>query len=93
MFNTTAPIKESGKGTIVYKNKWELFDQVIVSPGLLDDAGFHWKEGSSDRVDFPELLSQSPNSAVARPAGSYGFDGYQETGHSDHLPMSCVIEQ
>ena len=45
LFDTTAPIRADGKGTFVYENKWELLDHIIISPGLLDEAGFHWKDG------------------------------------------------
>lgn len=94
LFNTTAPIKESGKGTIVYKNKWELFDQVIVSPGLLDTAGFHWKKDSSRRIDFPELIFRpKSDEEIPRPNQVYTGKVFHKTGYSDHLPVGCVLVQ
>jgi endonuclease/exonuclease/phosphatase family metal-dependent hydrolase len=94
LFDTTAPIASANEGTIVYNNKWQLFDHIIVSAGMLDDDGFQWKNGSSQRVDYPELLYQPKYSGViARPSTTYSSDEYHKKGYSDHLPISCIIEQ
>ena len=58
MFDTTAQIKDAGTGTFVYKGKWDMLDHIIISPGLLDQDGFQWKEGSSERLEYPELFYQ-----------------------------------
>jgi len=93
MLDTTAHIKEEGQGTFVYDNKWDMLDHIIVSPGLLDSAGFRWKEGSSQRVDFPELLYQPKYPGViARPSTSYTKNDFHKNGYSDHLPLNCIIE-
>jgi endonuclease/exonuclease/phosphatase family metal-dependent hydrolase len=94
LLDTTAPIKDAGKGTIVYKNKWELLDHVIISPGLLDSAGFHWKKGSTRRVDFPELIFHPRGKdEIERPNQSYTRNDFHKTGYSDHLPVGCLIVQ
>jgi hypothetical protein len=94
LYNTTAAIRAANKGSFVWDDAWQLIDQIIVSPGLLDEAGFRWREGSSEQIEFPELLTQPTTSgSVSRPAATYSWDGYQENGHSDHLPMGCVIVQ
>jgi hypothetical protein len=94
MYNTTAPIQAAGKGTFVWDDQWNLIDQIIISPGLLDTAGYHWKEDSSERLEFSELFFQPPAAgAISRPAGSYSFGEYRETGYSDHLAVGCVIVQ
>ena len=94
MINTMASIRAAGKGTFVWNNTWQLIDQVIISPGLLDRAGYHWKPNSTERIEFPEVLSRpSDAGTIARPLGSYTIDGYQENGYSDHLAVGCVISQ
>ena len=91
LFDTTAAIRAAGKGTFVYKNKWDMLDHIIVSPGLLDPAGFRWKEGSSQTVEFPEQFYQPPYPGIIkRPSTSYSKDTFHKNGYSDHLPLSCT---
>jgi predicted extracellular nuclease len=94
LLDTTAPIADSGKGTFVYKNKWDLLDHIIISPGLLDPAGFHWKKGSTRRIDFPELIfTPRSEKEIPRPNQSYTRNTFHKTGYSDHLPVGCVLVQ
>jgi predicted extracellular nuclease len=94
LLDTTGPIRAAGKGTYVYKNKWDMLDHIFVSPGLLDKSGFQWKSGSTERGEFPELFYQPPYpDAVKRPSSSYSGDTFHKNGYSDHLPLSCVIVQ
>lgn len=92
MFDTTATIKEEGRGTFVYKNKWDMLDHIIVSPGMLDTKGFQWKKESSKTVDFPEQYYQPPYPGIIkRPSSSFSKDSFHKNGYSDHLPLSCTI--
>ncbi len=92
LYDTTAPMRAENKGTFVWDDRWQLIDHIIVSPGMLDAAGFHWKPDSSQRLEFPELFFQSRRpGAIARPNQSYTSNDFHGSGHSDHLPVSCVI--
>lgn len=94
MFDTTAAIRAAGKGTFVYNNKWDMLDHIIISPGLLNSAGYHWKEGSSQRLEYPELFYQPKYpDALNRPSTSYTKNVFHKKGYSDHLPLNCVITQ
>ena len=94
LYNTTAPLAAQGKGTIVWDNAWQLLDQIIVSPGLLDDDGFRLKPDSSQPLEFPQLFYRPRDPrAIRRPSRSYSRDQFHEEGYSDHLPVVCVIEQ
>jgi endonuclease/exonuclease/phosphatase family metal-dependent hydrolase len=94
LFNTTAPIRAANKGSITWDNDWQLFDQIIISAGMRDEAGFHWKKNSSHRIEFPELFYQPRYpGAIKRPSASYSKNNFHENGHSDHLPMGCTIVQ
>jgi endonuclease/exonuclease/phosphatase family metal-dependent hydrolase len=92
LFDTTASIRAAGKGTYVFDNRWELIDHIIVSPGLLDQAGFSWKPGSSQRIEYPELFfhPRFPG-AISRPSRSYSGDDFHKDGYSDHLAVECMI--
>jgi endonuclease/exonuclease/phosphatase family metal-dependent hydrolase len=92
LYDTTAPIRAAGKGTYVWDNRWELIDHVIASSGLLDQAGFRWKPGSSQRIEYPELFFHPRiRGAIPRPSRSYSSDNFHRNGYSDHLPVECAI--
>jgi predicted extracellular nuclease len=94
LFDTAAHIREQGKGTFVFDNKWDLLDHIIISPGLLDNSGYHWKPNSTERIEFAELLFKPRfPGVIERPNGSYNKDTFFEKGYSDHLPVACVIVQ
>jgi predicted extracellular nuclease len=94
MFDTTAAMKAEGKGTHFYDNEWDVLDHIIISPGLLDDARFRWKAGSTARLEFPELFYHPPyKDAAPRPSTSYTRNQFHKTGYSDHLAVGCLIEQ
>jgi predicted extracellular nuclease len=94
LYDTTAPIRAENKGTYVWDDQWQLIDHVIVSPGLLDQNGFQWKAGSSQRLEYPELFFQPRRpGAIARPNRSYSDNEFHASGYSDHLPVACVISK
>jgi predicted extracellular nuclease len=94
MFDTLDHLRSDGKGTLVYKNKWDLLDHIIISPGLLDPTGFEWKKDSSQAVEFPELFYQPKyEGIIKRPSTSYTKDDFHKNGYSDHLPVSCILIQ
>ncbi len=37
LYNATYPLYQQGVGSLAYRDKWNLFDQMIVSYGLLGD--------------------------------------------------------
>lgn len=92
VFDTAAHIRAEGKGTFVYKNKWDLLDHIIISQGLMDDAGFRWKPGSTERIEFRELFF-TPHypDAIEQPHASFDRDTFDAKGYADHLPLGCVI--
>ena len=92
VFDTTARVKDENKGTFVWDDKWQLLDHIIISQGLLNDAGFRWKLDSSHPVEFPEMIYTSKaRGAIPRPSKSYSENNFHKTGFSDHLPVQCVI--
>lgn len=92
VFDTTAKIVEEGKGSLVYDDKWELIDHILVSPGMLDGVGFSWKTDSSRTLDYPELFFHPRwPGAIPRPSTSYSKDNFHKDGYSDHLPLECTI--
>lgn len=82
----------STNGTYVYKNKWEIIDQILLSPGVLKEPGFRWKYGSSKPLlVMPEQLFDPAGDAISRPNRSYSGPIFHATGISDHLPVGAVL--
>jgi endonuclease/exonuclease/phosphatase family metal-dependent hydrolase len=87
LYNLLADKDASHFGTHFYNGKWLIFDQIMVSPGMLD------REGWSCDVD-----SVRPFNALARPGDGKGrpwrFGGPNDKGprgYSDHFPMTLRL--
>ncbi|WP_343748705.1 hypothetical protein [Fluviicola sp.] len=84
--------QKKGAGTVVHERQWDVFDQLIVSQGLLQgQSGLEVDQNNAFIVRNPKLLhtfadgNQKPNS-------SYGGDYYQG-GYSDHLPVFLRLKE
>src|SRR5262249_42882344 len=75
-------------GTHNYHNSWNIFDQILVSPGLLDDRGWTClpdsvhtvNDRTTDRRGRPKEFG-SPNNHVP----------LAERGWSDHFPVTVRL--
>jgi predicted extracellular nuclease len=94
LFNTTWSLyTNADQGTCVYDNRWQVIDQIIISPGLLDGVGLTWKPSSTQAVVHQyQLLAATASNDIPRPRPSYTWDDFDPNGYSDHLPISCVIQ-
>ncbi len=83
---------QADHGTYYYWNEWtwNVFDQVIVSPGLIDGEGLQYVEGSL-RVHAPTFLRDTDKNAN-RPARFRKFKGVWEEGYSDHFAVRGELE-
>lgn len=92
-FNSIWPVHKSGLGTYVYKNKWDVLDHIILSPGMLDTQGLSWVKDSTQTVsnDYQMFVPDNP-SLLARPSRSYLGPRFFGEGYSDHLPVECRLQ-
>ena len=81
-------VKE-GTGTLQYQGKWNLFDQIIMTPNLLNKAGKRdfselkfWKNQIFRRDYLFQESGKYKGNTKRTPAGGVWLDGY-----SDHLPV------
>jgi len=86
LFNPMDALSRDGKGTVAYRDAWDLFDQILISQPLIskDYSSFiYWKAGIFD-ADY-----------LRQPTGKYrGYplrnrDG--EAGFSDHFPVYVYL--
>lgn len=84
-------------GTYYYWNDWtwNVFDQAILSPGLLDNQGLTYVDGSLE-VHAPEFLRDTQKNAY-RPKRFRKFRGQWVEGFSDHFAirgrMTCKADR
>lgn len=98
LYNPMAQLHKAGKGSSVYRNEWQLFDNIIVNGNLTGDNPLSfrlYKDLQTGERSFvfnaPFLTRQSgrdPGYPTRTYAGKKYFGGY-----SDHFPVYIFIEK
>lgn len=87
LYNPMAKMAKRGYGSLAYKDKWNLFDQILVSKALTNKKGFRlWKAG----IYNPKKLQVSSGSYKGYPFRTYVGNLYQG-GFSDHFPVYVYL--
>ncbi|MFQ3651744.1 MAG: endonuclease/exonuclease/phosphatase family protein [Gemmataceae bacterium] len=86
LYNLTWPLFERGEGTHFYR-KWWLFDQIVVSPGLLDERG--WSVLDDSVAIIREMRGR--NGAPNRFGGPSDKRLLTNRGAADHFPVVCRL--
>jgi hypothetical protein len=89
MFNPWGEYYKKGIGTLAYNDSWNLFDQIIVSNGLLkkDQPGYFFYEA---KIFSKPWMIETNGKYKGYPKRTYDFDNYQG-GYSDHFPTYIVL--
>ena len=89
MFNTMYEFYKNGNGTLAYKDAWSLFDQIIISPGLLDKKGkgYHFYKAEVYR---DQSITQQTGHFRGYPLRTYSGNQYIH-GFSDHFPVYILL--
>jgi endonuclease/exonuclease/phosphatase family metal-dependent hydrolase len=89
LFNPFAAYFKQGIGTLGYNDAWNLFDQIIVSNGLLnkDQNGYFFREA---KIFSKPWMIETEGQYKGYPKRTYNFDHYQG-GYSDHFPTYIVL--
>ena len=81
-----------GIGTEIYKGKWNLFDQLIVSNSLVNaKKNLSVNPASAVILKKDFMLYRDKKSNTYLPSRTYGGDKYFG-GFSDHLPVYFMLE-
>jgi endonuclease/exonuclease/phosphatase family metal-dependent hydrolase len=81
------------EGSITYRDNWQMFDQIIVSPVLLNKGtGYSLSYGDGKVYKGEEVLSLDPRTKLAVPDRTYGGNSYLG-GVSDHLPVYVILKK
>lgn len=88
LYNEALKWHKQGRGTLAHSDIWQVFDMIIVSPGVMNDAeGFHYH--SSYIFDRP-YLHQKEGRFKGYPFRTHAGGAYLN-GYSDHLPVYMYI--
>ncbi|MCW3127171.1 MAG: endonuclease/exonuclease/phosphatase, partial [Bacteroidetes bacterium] len=84
MYNPWVKFIKNGIGTLAYNDAWNLFDQIIVSYGYLNQEqnGYFYSKAMIFKKDF--MIQQTGN-YKGYPLRTFDGNNYQH-GYSDHLP-------
>jgi predicted extracellular nuclease len=85
LVNLMFPDFKNGKGTYNYRGNWNMLDNLIVSPGLLDDKGFRCVE-EKGHIFREEWMEYKNRDGEISPNRTYGGPNYYG-GVSDHFPV------
>jgi endonuclease/exonuclease/phosphatase family metal-dependent hydrolase len=81
-----APVKGDFSGTVKFKGEWSIFDQIMVSGGLLAKKGVYVLPDGYQILGAPFLLYPDKQYNGMKPNRTY--NGMKYTGgFSDHLPV------
>lgn len=86
-------LAKQGRGTLTYKGSWNLFDQIVMTPNMLDKSGkkdFSGLTFLKNQIFSRPYLFQEEGKYKGSPkrttAGGVWLDGY-----SDHLPVVVYL--
>lgn len=88
-FNPMYAPYQKGIGSLAWRDSWNLFDQIIISPGLVSGAGGNYKYYGV-RIFNEPYLQQQEGSFTGYPARTFVGDTYQD-GYSDHFPVFVIL--
>ncbi|HBH49080.1 MAG TPA: endonuclease [Bacteroidales bacterium] len=90
LLNTSAELFQSGMGTLKYQGKWNLFDQIIITPALLQvENGYQFQKFAIVNKDY---LFQQEGKYAGYPLRTFGGKTYLN-GYSDHLPVYLILKK
>ena len=75
------------EGTLKHQTDWQIFDQIIVTPAVMDDGeGLHYKEGSA-RIFHADFMLEDDETYHGKKLFRTYIGPRYFGGFSDHLPV------
>lgn len=88
-YNPMYDLYKKGIGSLAWRDSWNLFDQIILSPALVTGAGGNLKYYGT-RVFNQPYLRQDEGNFAGYPFRTFVGDQYQG-GYSDHFPVYVIL--
>lgn len=85
-----AVLEDEGRGTLLYRGKWNLFDQIVLSKGWLRKRrGLRY---AGCQIFAPDYLFQHEGKYAGSPLRTHGGRTWLN-GYSDHLPTVVYLKR
>lgn len=96
MYNPWISVLKRGTGTLSYRGKWNLFDQILLSPSLLNSqensGDFRFLKYNSHQIFRRDYLFEQEGRYKGTPLRTFG-SGKWLNGYSDHLPVVVYVSK
>ncbi|MCB0525411.1 MAG: endonuclease/exonuclease/phosphatase family protein [Saprospiraceae bacterium] len=89
LYNPMFDIYKNGNGTLAYRDSWNLFDQLIVSKGLVNKKTGGWQLYKAQIFKQPWMF-QTEGAFRGYPLRTFVGDIFLN-GYSDHLPVYMYL--
>lgn len=89
LYNPMYDLYRKGIGSLAWRDSWNLFDQIILTPALVSGTGGSLRYYGV-RVFNQPYLRQTDGSFSGYPFRTYVGDSYQG-GYSDHFPVYVIL--
>lgn len=89
LFNPMYDLYQKGIGTLAWRDSWNVFDQIILTPALVTGAGGALRYYGV-RVFNPPCLRQDEGNYAGYPLRTFVGDTYQG-GYADHFPVYVIL--
>ena len=89
LYNPMEKMLKNGKGSLAYRDSWNLFDQFFMTSTLVNQARNGYQFYQAGIFNKPYLITQS-GQFRGYPFRTYGYAGY-EGGYSDHFPVYMYL--
>jgi hypothetical protein len=87
--NPFLPLFRQGQGTLAFRDSWNLFDQILLSP--------NWKTNKSDLNHYQSIIYKTPDMIenqgkyAGYPKRTWNGDQFRG-GYSDHFPVALIFK-
>lgn len=87
--NPFLPMFRQGQGTLAFRDSWNLFDQILLSP--------NWKTNKSDLNNYQSIIYKTPDMIenqgkyAGYPKRTWNGDQFRG-GYSDHFPVALIFK-
>ncbi|NNC83059.1 MAG: endonuclease/exonuclease/phosphatase family protein [Flavobacteriales bacterium] len=91
LFNPMEDLYQKGIGSLAWRDTWNLFDQILLSPGLMEEKQGKWTYHTARVYNKPYLL-QTSGSYKGYPLRTFAGGAWTK-GYSDHFPVYVILKR